>query len=74
MGANTLLHMATLEPERIRAMVLVSAAPYFPEPARAVMRQVPAAEDQPAQAWESMRRSRQRGDERIVALWDWTRE
>jgi len=31
--------MATQQPARIDAMVLVSAAYYFPEPARAIMRQ-----------------------------------
>src|SRR4051812_43631043 len=31
MGAKTLLHMATGQPARVEAMVLVSAAPYFPE-------------------------------------------
>ena len=74
MGGNILLHMATLEPERIRAMVVVSAAMYFPEQTRAVMRQIPAAGEQPPQAWETMRKSHKLGDEQITALWDWTRE
>src|SRR6476620_11778367 len=39
MGAKTLLHMATQQSTRIEAMVLVSAAPYFPEQARVIMRQ-----------------------------------
>jgi pimeloyl-ACP methyl ester carboxylesterase len=34
MGAKTLLHMATQQPARVEAMVLVSATPYFPEQAR----------------------------------------
>jgi pimeloyl-ACP methyl ester carboxylesterase len=74
MGANILLHMATHEPERVRAMVLVSATMYFPEQARAIMRQVPAASGQPPQAWETMRRSHKLGDDQIIALWDWARE
>jgi hypothetical protein len=41
MGGNILPHMATIEPERIEAMVVVSATVYFPEQARAIMRQVP---------------------------------
>jgi pimeloyl-ACP methyl ester carboxylesterase len=73
MGGNILLHMATLQPERIEAMVLVSAAMYFPEQARAIMRQIPAAADQPPQEWETMRRRHKLGDEQIVALWDWAR-
>jgi pimeloyl-ACP methyl ester carboxylesterase len=39
MGAKTLLHLATQQPARVEAMVLLSAAPYFPEQARAIMRQ-----------------------------------
>lgn len=74
MGGNILLHMATLEPERIRAMVLVSATMFFPEQARSIMRQVPLASAQPPQAWETMRKSHKLGDDQIVALWDWTRE
>src|SRR4051812_34317110 len=38
-GAKTLLHMATQQPERIEAMVMVSATPYFPAQARAAMSQ-----------------------------------
>src|SRR5262249_45989150 len=37
LGAKTLLHMATQQPERVEAMVLVSATPYFPKEARAIM-------------------------------------
>lgn len=71
MGANTLLHMATLEPQRVEAMVAVSAAMYFPEQARAIMRQLPSAGEQTVEAWEAMRASHKRGDEQIAALWDW---
>jgi len=39
LGANTLLHMATRQPDRIEAMVLVSTTPYFPAEARAIMEQ-----------------------------------
>lgn len=74
MGGNILLHMATLEPERIEAMVLVSATMYFPEQARAIMRQIPAAAEQTPEAWERMRKSHKLGDEQIIALWGWTRE
>src|SRR5260370_38956737 len=41
LGAKTLLHVATQQPARVEAMVLVSATPYFPAQARAIMRQVP---------------------------------
>ena len=65
--------MATLQPDRIEAMVVVSAAMYFPEQARAIMRRVPAADNQPPQEWETMRKRHKLGDEQIVALWEWTR-
>jgi pimeloyl-ACP methyl ester carboxylesterase len=38
-GGIVLLHMATIEPASIASMVVVSAPPYFPNEARAVMRQ-----------------------------------
>jgi pimeloyl-ACP methyl ester carboxylesterase len=73
MGGNILLHMATLQPERIEAMVIVSATMYFPEQARKIMAAVPAPENQPQQEWERMRRQHKLADEQIVALWEWTR-
>jgi len=73
MGGNILLHMATLQPDRIEAVVIVSATMYFPEQARAIMGQVPAAADQPPHEWEIMRKRHKHGDQQIVALWDWTR-
>lgn len=50
-GGMTLLHMATSKPERVDAMVLIGATSYFPEQARAIMRQstpelLPEAEQQ----------------------------
>jgi len=38
-GGNVLLHLATSQPQRIEAMVLVSATPYFPLQARSIMNQ-----------------------------------
>ena len=38
-GGIILLHMATQQPDRIKAMVVISAPPYFPEQARAIQRQ-----------------------------------
>jgi pimeloyl-ACP methyl ester carboxylesterase len=69
MGGNILLHMATLQPERIEAMVVVSATMYFPEQARAIMRALPV-ENQPESEWEIMRRRHKQGDAQIVALWE----
>jgi pimeloyl-ACP methyl ester carboxylesterase len=73
LGGNTLLHLTTRAPERIDAMVLVSATMYFPAPARAVMRQV-AAKNQPAEEWATMRARHHHGDEQIRALWRHARE
>src|SRR5437879_2311697 len=50
MGGNILLHMATMQSDRIDAMVVVSATMYLPEQARAIMRQVPV-ENQPKEEW-----------------------
>jgi pimeloyl-ACP methyl ester carboxylesterase len=66
--------MATMQPNRIEAMVVVSATMYFPEQARAIMRQLPTPENQPAEAWAAMRKSHKLGDQQIAALWNWTRE
>src|SRR5271169_2248113 len=73
MGGNILLHMATLQPERIEAMVIVSATMRFPEQARKIMAAVPEAEQQPAAEWEAMRKRHHLGNEQIRALWKWTR-
>src|SRR4029077_9344699 len=40
-GGNVLLHMGTIQPERVSAMALVSATSYFPAQARPIMRQYP---------------------------------
>jgi pimeloyl-ACP methyl ester carboxylesterase len=69
MGGNILLHMATLQPERIAAMIVVSPTMHFPEQARAIMRAFPV-ENQPASEWETMRRRHKNGDAQIVALWE----
>jgi len=67
-GAKTLLHMATQQPARVEAMVLVSATPYFPEQARAAMRQI-TAEGRTEEEWQLMRQWHKHGDEQIRALW-----
>jgi len=73
MGGNILLHVATMQPQRIEAMVLVSSTMYFPQQAREIMGQVPTPENQPDLEWNSMRRRHRLGDQQIAALWDWTR-
>jgi pimeloyl-ACP methyl ester carboxylesterase len=73
MGGNILLHMATLQPDRIESMVVVSSTMYFPEQARAIMRQV-TVESQSAKEWETMRKRHKHGDDQIVAIWQWLRD
>jgi len=38
-GGITLLHLATQQPERVEAMAIISAPPYFPDRVRAIQRQ-----------------------------------
>jgi pimeloyl-ACP methyl ester carboxylesterase len=68
LGAKTLLHMATQQPNRIEAMVLVSATPYFPEQARLIMGEV-TPENRSEAEWEQMRQWHKHGDEQIRAIW-----
>ena len=68
LGAETLLHVATREPARLIAMVVVSATPCLPEATRALFRSVAAAEHT-ADDWTAMRAMHERGDEAIRALW-----
>jgi pimeloyl-ACP methyl ester carboxylesterase len=65
-GGNVLLHMATKQPERVKAMVLVSATPYFPAQARTIMSQY--ADALPELQWEILRRRHPGGDAQIKAL------
>jgi pimeloyl-ACP methyl ester carboxylesterase len=68
MGAKTLLHMATQQPNRIEAMVLVSATPYFPEQARIIMRET-SPDNRTDAEWLQMRQWHKHGDEQIRAIW-----
>jgi pimeloyl-ACP methyl ester carboxylesterase len=72
MGAKTLLHVATQQPARVDAMVLASATPYFPPPARAAMAQFEVARLSAAD-WTSLRQRHVHGDDQIRMLWDMTR-
>jgi len=67
-GGKTLLHMATQQPQRVDAMVLVSAAHYFPAEARVLMAQM-TVERQSEAEWALMRQCHTHGDEQIRALW-----
>jgi pimeloyl-ACP methyl ester carboxylesterase len=71
LGAKTLLHVATQQPARTEAMVLVSATPYFPEQARSMMKLV-TSENRSDAEWQQMRQWHKHGDEQIRALWRMT--
>ena len=70
-GGNVLLHLATRQPERIKAMVLVSATPYFPAPARPIMSQYP--DSLPEEQREFVRRRHSGGDPQVRAILESTR-
>ena len=67
-GAKTLLHVATRQPSRLRRMVLVSGAPYYPAQARALMAEFSAVQ-RSEDEWQFMRSHHKRGDDQIRALW-----
>jgi pimeloyl-ACP methyl ester carboxylesterase len=68
LGAKTLLHVATVAPERVSAMILVSATPRFPEATRALFREA-AAQDHSPEDRERMRKVHVHGDAQVEALW-----
>jgi len=72
-GANTLLHMATTQPQRVVAMIHVSGTPRFPEQARAIMKTM-TEEGRSAAEWAEMRGRHHLGDDQIRALWRHARE
>lgn len=65
-GGNVLLHLATQQPARVKAMVLVSATSYFPAQARPIMRQY--SDNIPEQEREMMRHRHLGGYAQIQTL------
>lgn len=66
-GGMTLLHMATSQPGRIDAMVLISTTSYFPDQARTIMRRA-SFDTMPREVQEMYRECAKRGDEQIRQL------
>lgn len=66
-GAMTLLHIATRDPARVESMVLVGATSYFPEQARAMLRDV-TLESLPTEVEEMTRACATRGDKQVRQL------
>jgi len=69
LGAKTLLHVATQQPDRVAAMALISATPYFPASARAAMAAMTPATRTESE-WQQMRQWHKHGDGQILALWE----
>jgi pimeloyl-ACP methyl ester carboxylesterase len=70
LGGGTLLHVATEDPDRIQAMVLVGAPSYFPVQGRAFMATFSDRdEDHPEPERRELRARHVQGDEQIRALW-----
>jgi pimeloyl-ACP methyl ester carboxylesterase len=67
LGAFTLLHMATEQPERVEAMALVGGASYIPDPLRAHLRNSPP-EKMTAEDFDSMRKFAKGGGDQVRAL------
>ena len=66
-GGLTLVHMATQQPSRIDAMVLIGATTYFPEQARKIFRDAPVESITPEE-YRAQRERHVRGDEQFRAL------
>jgi len=75
LGAKTLLHVATAQPSRLEAMVLVSATPRFPQPLRDAAAQFTRAslERLSSTDREALRARHVYGDEQIGRLYDMVR-
>jgi pimeloyl-ACP methyl ester carboxylesterase len=67
-GGNIMLHVATRQPGRVEAMVLVSSPSYFPAKARAIMAAT-TVETRSDEEWRTMRAAHAHGDEQIRRLW-----
>jgi pimeloyl-ACP methyl ester carboxylesterase len=66
-GGNVLLHVATMQPDRVKAMVLVSATSHFPDQARAIMRNY-TFDLLPEEEREKMRRRHPGGQAQIDTI------
>jgi pimeloyl-ACP methyl ester carboxylesterase len=67
MGGSTLLHMATQQPERIKAMVLIGAAPYLGERERELMRGT-NSDNVPEETMRELRKVHKYGHQQIISL------
>lgn len=66
-GGMTLIHMATQQPTRVEAMILIGATIYYPEEARAIHREM-TMENMELQFLDILRKWHKRGDNQIRSL------
>ena len=66
-GGMTLIHMATQQPDRVEAMILIGATIYFPEEARVIMRGT-SVDSTTEHRWNALRERHKHGDDQIRAL------
>ena len=71
-GGIALLHVATQQPDRIEAMIVISAPPYFPDQARAIQREF-SFESLPDPERKAMRERSKGGQEQLDWLMEQTR-
>lgn len=69
-GAMTLLHMATQQPRRVEAMVVIGAGTWIPNECRAILARTDV-DAYPEAAWQSLREKHVHGDDQIRALFTW---
>ncbi len=67
LGAKSLLHIATQQPERVDAQVLIGGTSYFPEQCREALRKR-TVESYSENAWEYYRKIHKNGDDQIRLL------
>ena len=69
-GAMTLLHMATRQPDRIEAMIVIGVGTYIPTECRQILAIV-TTDGLPEAAWAQLRAKHRHGDDQIRALYAW---
>lgn len=67
-GGQILLHLATQEPSRVKAMILVSSIHRIPDEIRDILAQWPDLEDNPPSVQEYWQRTHPGGDDQIRSL------
>lgn len=70
MGATTLLHMATLQRDRIDSMVLIGGTSYVPSDLREIARGIDP-NNIPEDQIRQFRKIHKHGDQQIVAMMEW---